>query len=143
MFGRRKNFNDILRDFDAMFGQFDSTFGINPSNLSKENGSDELGDWTNETYSSEDGSVFITNFIRTGNPSPNKNSSLDKLKTQLNLSIESENFEEAVKLRDQIKKFESNKEQLNKLQMELKKSILEQDFEKCIELREEIKKLNS
>lgn len=143
MFGRRKNFNDIFRDFDAMFGQFDSTFGINPSNLSKENGSDELGDWTKETYSSEDGSVFITNFIRTGNPSPNKNSSLDKLKTQLNLSIENENFEEAVKLRDQIKKFESNKEQLNKLQMELKKSILEQDFEKCIELREEIKKLNS
>jgi protein-arginine kinase activator protein McsA len=59
------------------------------------------------------------------------------------LSIESENFEEAVKLRDQIKKFESNKEQLNKLQMSLNKSISEQDFEKCIELREEIKKLNS
>lgn len=143
MFGKRKNFNDIFKEFDAMFGQFNSAFDINSSNLSKENGSDELGDWNKETYASEDGSVFITNFIRTSNSSPNKNSSLDKLKTKLNLSIESENFEEAVKLRDQIKKFESNKEQLNKLQMSLNKSISEQDFEKCIELREEIKKLNS
>jgi excinuclease UvrABC helicase subunit UvrB len=143
MFGRRKNFNDIFREFDAMFGQFDSMFGNTPSNLSKENGSDELGDWTKETYASEDGSIFITNFIRTGNSSPKKNNSLEKLKSQLNLAIESENFEEAVKLRDQIKKFENNKEQLEKLQLELKKSISEQNFEKCIELREEIKKLNS
>ena len=59
------------------------------------------------------------------------------------MAIESENFEDAVKLRDQIKKFETNREQVEKLQLELKKSISQQNFERCIELREELKKLNS
>jgi protein-arginine kinase activator protein McsA len=63
------------------------------------------------------------------------------LKSQLNVAIENEDFESAVKLRDQIKNFESNQEVIDKLELELKNSIKEQNFEKSIELRDELKKL--
>lgn len=145
MFGRRKrNLDDIFREFDLMFNQFDSMFGPAPKiNKNFEEGSDEFGNWKKETYKSEDGTIFITNFIRTGSDSNRGSDKLGELKYKLELAIESENFEEAVKLRDQIKNFESNKEKLDKLEQELKKSIENQDFEKSIEIRDEIKKLKS
>jgi hypothetical protein len=139
MFGRRK-FNDFS-DFDDLFRQLSEMFG-NSTNLSKENGSDELGDWTKETFKSEDGTIYVTNFIRNGG-NPKKSNNLDLLKMKLDRAIENENFEEAVKLRDQIKNFESNNEQIQKLDSELKTAIKEQNFEKAIELRDQIKKLKS
>lgn len=144
MFRRRKNFNDLFGDFDAMFSQFESMFGGMPSNSETESGTDELGDWTKETYTSPDGKIFITNFVRNGSShNSNKSSGVDSLKKRLQLAIEEENFEEAVKLRDQIKNYESNQDAINKLEMELKKSIEEQNFEKSIEIRDQIKKLKS
>ena len=59
------------------------------------------------------------------------------------MAIEDENFEEAVKLRDEIKNYETNQDSINKLEFELKKSIEEQNFEKSIEIRDELKKLKS
>lgn len=140
MFRRRRNLNDIFGDFDSMFSQFESMFGGMPNNSESESGTDELGDWTKETYTSPDGRIFITNFVRNG--SSNK-SGVDSLKKRLQLAIEEENFEEAVKLRDQIKNYESNQDSINKLELELKKSIEEQNFEKSIEIRDQIKKLKS
>lgn len=141
MFRRRKNFNDLFGDFDAMFSQFESMFGGMPSNSETETGTDENGDWTKETYTSPDGKIFITNFVRNG--SSNKSSGINSLKRKLQMAIEEENFEEAVKLRDEIKTYESNQDSINKLEMELKKSIEEQDFEKSIEIRDQLKKLKS
>jgi excinuclease UvrABC helicase subunit UvrB len=145
MFGRRKNLNGFFGDFDAMFNQFDSIFNGFELNKDIESGSDEMSDWSKETYKSPDGSFLITSFVRTGgHPSkPNKTSGVDSLKTKLKLVIEEENFEEAVKLRDEIKKFESNQGSIKKLELELKKSIEDQNFERSIELREELKKLKS
>lgn len=140
MFRRRRNLNDIFGDFDSMFSQFESMFGGMPNNSESESGTDELGDWTKETYTSPDGRIFITNFVRNG--SSNKGG-VDSLKKRLQLAIEEENFEEAVKLRDQIKNYESNQDSINKLELELKKSIEEQNFEKSIEIRDQIKKLKS
>jgi len=138
MFGRRRNLNDFFGEFDAIFNQFDLNKNI-------QSGSDEMGDWSKETYKSPDGSFLITSFVRTGgySPKPNKTSGVDSLKTKLKLAIEEENFEEAVKLRDEIKKFESNQDTIKKLELELKKSIEDQNFERSIELREELKKLKS
>jgi protein-arginine kinase activator protein McsA len=141
MFRRRKNFNDLFGDFDAMFGQFESMFGGMPINSESESGTDENGDWTKESYTSPDGKIFITNFVRNG--SSNKSSGINSLKRKLQMAIEEENFEEAVKLRDEIKTYESNQDSINKLEMELKKSIEEQDFEKSIEIRDQLKKLKS
>jgi excinuclease UvrABC helicase subunit UvrB len=143
MFNRKK-FNDLFGDFNFMFNDFDAMFeGM--MNKQSETGSDENGNWSKETYKSPDGSFLITSFVRTGGtPSKsNKSSGTDSLRTKLKIAIEEENFEEAVKLRDEIKKLESNQDTINKLELELKKSIEEQNFERSIELREELKKLKS
>jgi len=144
MFRRRKNFNDLFGDFDAMFSQFESMFGKMPNGSETSSGSDDLGDWTTETYTSPDGKISITNFVRTDNPRrSNPSSGINSLKKKLQIAIEEENFEEAVKLRDEIKNYESNQDSIHKLEMELKKSIEEQDFEKSIEIRDQLKKLKS
>lgn len=144
MFRRRKNFNDIFGDFDAMFSQFESMLGGMPSNSKTESGTDEIGDWTKETYTSPDGKIFITNFVRTGSShNSNKSSGITSLKRKLQIAIEEENFEEAVKLRDEIKNLETNQENIEKIELELKRAIKEQDFELAIELRDHLKTLKS
>jgi len=144
MFRGRKNINNIFGDFDAIFNQFESMFGGMPNDSKTERGNDESGDWTKETYSSPDGSIYITNFVRTNSShGTNKSSGLNVLKKKLQMAIENENFEEAVKLRDEIKNYETNQDSINKLEFELKKSIEEQNFEKSIEIRDELKKLKS
>jgi protein-arginine kinase activator protein McsA len=65
------------------------------------------------------------------------------LKIKLQRAIETEDFESAIKLRDQIKNLESNQEEIEKVELELKKAIKEQNFEMAIELRDELKKLKS
>lgn len=124
MFGHRRNYNDIFRAFDELFAQFDLT----------------QGEWKSQTKVSDDGTMKITSYYRSGDSSkPTKG--LENLKSQLELAIENEDFEMAVKLRDQIRNFESNQEVVDKLELELKKSIEEQNFEKSIELRDQLKKL--
>jgi len=145
MFRRRKNLNDIFGNFDAMFNQFDSMFNGYELNKNVESGSDEMGEWSKETYKSPDGSFFVTSYVRTGGSpiNSNKSSGVNALKAKLQIAIDEENFEEAVKIRDEIKLYESNQDTIKKLELELKKSIEEQNFERSIELREELKKLKS
>lgn len=121
MFGNRRNYNDIFRAFDEMFSQFDSL----------------KGEWKTQSRVSDDGTIKVTTYYR-GEDSP---TGIEGLKSQLNVAIENEDFESAVKLRDQIKNFELNQETIEKLNLELKKSIEDQEFEKSIELRDELKKL--
>ena len=123
MFGNQKNFNDIWRVFDEMFSQTD------PRN----NG------WKTQTRESEDGTFKITTYFYDN--SNTTKSQGQNLKSQLDAAIENENFELAVKLRDQIKNLELNQKEIQKLEMELKKSIEEQNFEKSIEIRDQLKKL--
>jgi excinuclease UvrABC helicase subunit UvrB len=142
MFRRRKPLNDIFEEFDSMFNQFDSIFNGSSKDYKVESGTDEIGDWKKETYLSPSGSIFITNFVRTSN-NTNNNSSVNQLKSKLQKAIDDENFEEAVKIRDEIKNHEKNQDSIKKLELELKKSIEEQNFEKSIELRDQLKKLKS
>jgi len=123
MFGNRKNFNDILREFDSMFSQFDS----------------QLGEWKSETRVSEDGTIKVTSFYRSSEPKTSKGS--NGLKRQLELAIENEDFEKAVEIRDQIRKIETNQETITKLEEELKQTISDHNFERSIEIRDELKKL--
>jgi protein-arginine kinase activator protein McsA len=124
MFGNRRNYNDIFRAFDEMFSQFDSL----------------QGEWKTQSRVSDDGTIKVTTYYR-GGDSSKETGELQSLKSQLESAIENEDFESAVKLRDQIKNFESNQETIDKLELELKNSIKEQNFEKSIELRDELKKL--
>jgi excinuclease UvrABC helicase subunit UvrB len=123
MFGSRRNMNDIFKMFDEMFEQFNST----------------NGEWKTQTKVSDDGTYRITSYYY-GNGSEEK-SETRSLQKQLEDAIENEDFEKAVKLRDQIKKLESNQKEIEKLELELKQSIKDQNFERSIELRDQLKKL--
>ena len=122
MFGNRRSYNDIFRAFDEMFNQ------LTPNN----------GEWKTQTKVSEDGTMKITTYYYDKDKT---NPTSKNLKQQLEIAIENEDFELAVKLRDQIKSLEVNQKEIQKLEMELKKSIEDQNFEKSIEIRDQLKKL--
>jgi protein-arginine kinase activator protein McsA len=103
-------------------------FFFNPKNFEK------------KTYRSEDGSIVFT-YITNKNPELNEGDEVSQLKNKLDHAVESQNFEEAVELRDKIKSLEKNKEKISKLKKELDECIKVQDFEKAIELRDKINSL--
>lgn len=146
MFRKRKNPFDLLNQFDSMFENFDSMMSpLTPmivGEVKTESGTDENGNWTKHSFESEDGSMSVTSFVRTGKPSLKKeNNKLSNLKSKLETAVEKQDFEEAVRLRDEIKKLEKNKDKIESLKSELEKSIKEQNFEKSIELRDKLKSL--
>ena len=65
------------------------------------------------------------------------------LEQELKQAVESENFERAIEIRDELKKLELNKEKIQNLEIELKQAIQKQDFERCIILRDELNKLKT
>ena len=96
--------------------------------------------WNKRTYTSPDGSFSMSYMTKNFNKS-NQIDEVDVLKEKLNLSIKEENFENAVTLRDQIKKLEKNREEISKLQSKLNDCVKNQDFESAIEYRDKIRSL--
>jgi protein-arginine kinase activator protein McsA len=97
------------------------------------------GEWKTQTKLSDDGTYRITSYYYGNNK--DEKVTTKSLQKQLDEAIENEDFEMAVKVRDQIKKIESNKKEIEELELDLKKSIQEQNFEKSIEIRDLLKKL--
>lgn len=147
MFGKRR-FNGLFGDFDSMFNELNSMFNDNQyyviGKRKIESGTDENGDWTKESFTSNDGTYMVTTVIR-GNTNYNKtkpeNNKTHNLKVELERAVEEQEFEKAAKLRDQIKSIELNTDKINKLKSELDESISNQDFETAIKLRDKIKNL--
>ncbi len=134
MFNRRKfNFNidDLMARYDKMMEDFNKQ------------------DWETNTFESPDGNYKYTRYVKVFDLSDldkYNSKEMDKeeyLNIKLNRAIEMEDFELAVKLRDQIKNLGTNKEMIEHLELELKESIKEQNFEKSIEIRDELRKLKS
>jgi excinuclease UvrABC helicase subunit UvrB len=106
-------------------------------------------DWTKESFESPDGSYRYTSFVKVIDLSDFYNQDVDDKKMskeeyltyKLQQAVENEDFEEAIKLRDQISNLKSNQEEIEKLELDLKEAINSQDFEKAIKLRDELKKL--
>ena len=121
----KRNYNDVFRLIDEMFGQFD----FHPMG----------GEWKSKTRTSADGTTKVTTHYWS-NSGSNTND-VEMLKSQLENAIENEDFELAVNLRDKIKSFETNQELITKLEQELKQSIQEQNFERSIEIRDQLRKL--
>ena len=134
MFNRRKfNFNidDLMARYDKMMEDFNKQ------------------DWETNTFESPDGNYKYTRYVKVFDLSDldkYNSKEMDKeeyLNIKLNRAIEMEDFELAVKLRDQIKNLGTNQEEIEKLELELKQSIEEQNFEKSIEIRDQLRKLKS
>ena len=106
-------------------------------------------DWTKESFESPDGSYRYTSFVKVIDLSDFYNQDVDDKKMskeeyltyKLQQAVENEDFEEAIKLRDQISNLKSNQEEIEKLELDLKEAIKLQDFEKAIKLRDELKKM--
>lgn len=147
MFEKRR-FNSLFGDFDSLFNEMNTMFNTTPfyvkgkSNV--ENGKDENGEWTKESFVSDDGTYSITTILRTNTktikPEPS-NSKLDELKKQLNIFVQEQEFEKAAELRDKIKDVEVNEKKIDDLKKELETAVSNQDFEGAIKLRDEIKEL--
>ena len=134
MFHRRKfNFNidDLMARYEKMMKEF--------NNL----------DWKKDSYESPDGNYRYTSYVKVFDlsdfdaPNSKEMSKEEYLKIKIERAIENEDFESAVRLRDQIKNLGTNKEKIEKLEAELKKSIEDQNFELSIELRDKLKNLKS
>lgn len=136
---RFKNFFD---DFDSLFNDsFFNQFGENKT----EKGKDSNGDWVKQTYTSKDGSIRYTTFVRTTGKVPQSKQNLDTkigdLKAELESLVEKQDFEKACEVRDLIKSLENNSETIKKLNKELDIAVKEQNFEKAIEIRDQLKSL--
>jgi protein-arginine kinase activator protein McsA len=83
--------------------------------------------------------MLISSFVRTSNTSGGDE--LFDLKRELTNAVETENFEKAIEIRDQIKKLENNQETINNLKQKMDECIKNQDFETAIKYRDEINKL--
>ena len=140
-----KNFDELMRDLlnESINYDLGSKYLVGKSKTEK--GTDENGEWVQTTYESPDGSYSYTNFVRVGNNTKKTesktNSKTIELQKQLSKAVEEQNYEEAVKLRDKIRKIEGHKEKIESLKSELEFVVKNQDYEKAIELRDEIKKL--
>jgi excinuclease UvrABC nuclease subunit len=153
MFGRNDDFDDMFNELSKMFGGFPRYGKLNlRGDKNVEKGKDENGEWTKETFTSEDGGMVITSFVRRTpigggdfmnlfNEPKKKYTGAEGLKKELKVAIENEDYELAIKLRDMIKEREANQETIDQLEKELKEVIEQSNFERAIEIREELKKL--
>jgi len=131
-----KSFEEILRDF--INNSFNNSFEFKaPSN-------DEMK--KSHKLRPDINFILITNHLfstkKTKESWKTIISPKEELQRKLNECVDKEEFEEAAKLRDQIKDLELNNTKINNLKKELELVIKEQNFERAIEIREELKKIN-
>lgn len=132
---RKFNIDEILAKYQNLMKEINNKLSNN--------------DWTKESFESPDGSYRYTSFVKVVDLSDFYNQDVDDKKMskeeyltyKLQQAVENEDFEEAIKLRDQISNLKSNQEEIEKLELDLKEAIKSQDFEKAIKLRDELKKL--
>ena len=118
------------RNFEKLINEFfnsDPFFGRNDN-------------WEKRNYKSDDGTISFT-YITNKKGGLEKKDELYLLKQKLEMAVEEQDFEQAVELRDKIKKLEETKEKISELNKELEECITTQNFERAIELRDKINSL--
>lgn len=131
-----KSFEEILKDFltNGLNSNFDFETPSNDDSKKSHNFRPDLN------------FVIFTNYLFSNKKTKTKweaaRSPKEELQRKLNECINNQNFEEAAKLRDQIKDLEKNNTKIEKLKKELDLAIQEQNFERAIEIRDELKSIN-
>ena len=138
LFGNRKSLEEMLKELEAMLGA--GFMGGDPLSFKKFKKTD--GEWTSESYTSPDGTIKSTIIYSVGGTSNKKpkHDKVERLKDELKIAVENEDFLLAIKLRDMIKELEENKDLISDLQNKLKECIEKQDFEEAIKVRDELRK---
>ena len=117
--------SSLFDDFDNLFNSLlNNDPFVMKGKTKKENGKDDMGNWSKETFTSEDGMIQFTTIFRSGKGESvtNETSDISKLKKQLQLAVDQQEFEKAVELRDKIKYMEENQDKISLLESKLKTS---------------------
>jgi hypothetical protein len=119
-----------------------------PSNYNYPTNWDSLFPTKDWLTKNEWSSFFPTNEWPTYSPkrkttTPTTNSPVTELKISLNKAINTQNYEEAIRLRDEIRDYEKNNSQINDLTTLLNKAIDSQNYEDAIKYRDKINKLKN
>jgi protein-arginine kinase activator protein McsA len=143
--------NDFYKKFEKLL---DEIFGgkHKPStpfesfleNLKYDELNNDFSKLRNSVRKTKDGIITSIHFVI--NPdikwsASNVNNKKD-LETKLNECIKNQDFEQAAKIRDEIKELKKNTSKTEILKKELEIAIEKQDFERAIEIRDELKKIN-
>ena len=151
--------------FESYYNQITNKLTPALGSTKTESGTNEDGStWYKTTFTSIDGSYTSSTYVsgienwysNSSNDRPTMSwdktfnpkdywypTELTRLNTQLNEAVSTQNFEEAVRLRDLIKNYEKNSEKANDLKTKLEEAISTQNFEEAIKLRDSIKKLET
>jgi cysteinyl-tRNA synthetase len=150
-------FDSLFSDkekFESFYNQITNKLTPTLGSTKTEKGVNEDGsEWYKTTFTSNDGSYTSTSYVSsinnwysnsTNDVKPTSEvTELKSLNIALNKAVETQNFEEAVRLRDLIKDYEKNSEKVNDLKSKLENAISTQNFEEAIKLRDSIKKLET
>jgi excinuclease UvrABC helicase subunit UvrB len=154
--------------FESFFNQMNKTFKPTVGETKTENGFNEDGSrWYKTTFTSKDGSYtqsvytstpeFTTTWSPTWSPKRKPSTPTSKtpstptftdaavyeLRTLLNKAVETQNYEDAVRLRDEIKTYEKNADEVNTLKSKLETAVSTQNYEDAIKLRDKINKFTN
>ena len=84
-----------------------------------------------------------TSFTPKRKTTPTTDSKVTELKKSLNNALNTQNYEDAIKYRDEIREYEKYNSQINDLTILLNKAIDSQNYEDAIKYRDKINKLTN
>jgi protein-arginine kinase activator protein McsA len=137
--------------FESLFNQFNKTLKPTVGETKTESGVNEDGSkWYKTTFTSKDGSY--TQSVYSSTPNFEKtltskttvtDSTITELQEKLNKAVETQDYENAVKWRDEIRSYKKNADEVNTLKSKLETAVSTQNYEEAIKLRDKINKLTN
>lgn len=137
-------YNQINKTLKPMVGETKTESGVN----------EDGGKWYKTTFTSKDGSY--TQSVYSSTPTFNKtkttksktnttvtDSTITELNEKLTKAVETQDYENAVKWRDEIKSYEKNADEVNTLKSKLETAVSTQNYEDAIKFRDKINKLTN
>ena len=139
-----KRFEQMLSEIFGDMKKPSTPFESFMDNLNYDDLNTDLNKLRNSVRKTKDG--FVTSFYYVISPD-NKWSAPEKtlkrdLQAKLDECVKNQDFEQAAKLRDEIKNLENNSSRIKMLKKEMELAIEKQDFERAIEIRDELKTIN-
>ena len=139
--------------FESFFNQINKTLKPTVGETKTETGVNEDGSkWYKTTFTSKDGSYTQSVYSSTPTykptwtpksktPTTPTDSFITELTEKLNKSVETQDYENAVRYRDEIRAYEKNADEVNTLKSKLETAVSTQNYEDAIKWRDKINKL--
>jgi excinuclease UvrABC helicase subunit UvrB len=141
--------------FESFFNQINNTLKPTVGETKTESGVNEDGSkWYKTTFTSKDGSYTQSVYSSTPSYKPTwtpktkttttpTDSTITELTEKLNKAVENQDYENAVKWRDELRTYEKNADEVNNLKSKLETAVATQNYEDAIKWRDKINKLTN